>query len=75
MAPSIRPYRHMNILKDLDVEKIKKYGRLHVRCGTNFLLVVMVVAIFVFAFWANRRYIFEDHIADSPYTSHSGHLL
>jgi uncharacterized protein YqhQ len=43
---TIQAYEHF---EDLDVEKIKKYGRLHVRCGTNFLLVVMVVAIFVFA--------------------------
>ena len=37
----------------LTVENVKKHSRLHPRCGTNFLL--MVVSIFVFAFlgWPN----------------------
>ncbi len=30
-------------------ERAKLYSRLHPRCGTSFLLVVMIVAIFVFA--------------------------
>ena len=34
---------------ELVPEKIKKYSRLHVRCGTSFLLIVMIVALFVFA--------------------------
>ena len=34
----------------LEVESIRKYSRLHPRCGTNFLLIVMVVSIFMFAF-------------------------
>jgi uncharacterized protein YqhQ len=33
----------------LTVENAQRFGRLHPRCGTSFLLVVMVVAIFVFA--------------------------
>ena len=33
----------------LDVEHVRGYGRLHPRCGTSFLLIVMVVSIFVFA--------------------------
>lgn len=39
----------------LTVENVKKQVRLHPRCGTNFLLIVMVVSIFVFAFlgWPN----------------------
>lgn len=39
----------------LTVENVKKHSRLHPRCGTNFLLIVMVVSIFVFAFlgWPN----------------------
>lgn len=41
--------------EDLTVENVKKHSRLHPRCGTNFLLIVMVVSIFVFAFlgWPN----------------------
>ena len=30
-------------------ENVSKYSTLHVRCGTSFLLIVMVVAVFVFA--------------------------
>ncbi len=35
--------------KELIPENIKNFSRMHVRCGTSFLLIVMVVAIFVFA--------------------------
>lgn len=34
----------------LTVENVRKYTTLHPRCGTNFLLIVMVVSIIVFAF-------------------------
>lgn len=34
----------------LTVENVKKFPRLHPRCGTAFLLIVMLVSIFVFAF-------------------------
>jgi uncharacterized protein YqhQ len=33
----------------LTPERAKLYSRLHPRCGTSFLLIVMIVAIFVFA--------------------------
>lgn len=33
----------------LDAEHAHRYGTLHVRCGTSFLLMVMVVAILVFS--------------------------
>lgn len=41
--------------EELTVENVKRHSRLHPRCGTNFLLIVMVVSIFVFAFlgWPN----------------------
>ena len=35
---------------ELLVEKIKEFSRLHNRCGTSFLLVVMFISILVFAF-------------------------
>jgi uncharacterized protein YqhQ len=35
----------------LEPERVARYSLLHVRCGTAFLLYVMVVAIFVFAFF------------------------
>ena len=34
----------------LDVEHVQKYSTVHVRCGTSFLLVVVMVSIVVFAF-------------------------
>jgi uncharacterized protein YqhQ len=33
----------------LTPESAKRFSRLHPRCGTSFLLIVMIVAIFVFA--------------------------
>lgn len=35
---------------ELTVEGVRKFSTLHPRCGTAFLLIVMVVSIFVFAF-------------------------
>lgn len=35
---------------DLDPEAVQRHSLIHVRCGTAFLLYVMVIAIFVFAF-------------------------
>jgi uncharacterized protein YqhQ len=37
--------------EELVPERVAKHSLLHVRCGTAFLLYVMVVAIFVFAFF------------------------
>ena len=34
---------------ELTPERAARYSRLHPRCGTSFLLIVMIVAIFVFA--------------------------
>lgn len=36
--------------EELTPENIKKYSRLHKRCGTSFLLIVMIVSIVVFMF-------------------------
>ena len=35
--------------EELTVANVEKYQTLHLRCGTSFLLIVMVVSIFVFA--------------------------
>ena len=35
--------------QDLKVENARKFSTLHPRCGTSFLLVVMIVSIFVFS--------------------------
>jgi uncharacterized protein YqhQ len=34
----------------MEVEAIKAYSRAHVRCGTSFLFLVLIIAIIVFAF-------------------------
>lgn len=36
--------------EDLTPENVKKYSRLHRRCGTSFLLIVMIVSIIFFMF-------------------------
>ncbi|WP_042278027.1 DUF1385 domain-containing protein [[Clostridium] dakarense] len=40
---------------DLTVENARKFGRLHPRCGTNFLFIVMFISIILFSFfgWPN----------------------
>lgn len=41
--------------EELTVENVKKHGRLHPRCGTSFLFIVMIVSILLFSFfgWTN----------------------
>lgn len=36
--------------EDLTPENVMKYSRLHKRCGTSFMLIVMIVSIFFFLF-------------------------
>ena len=36
--------------KDLTIENIKTHSPLHPRCGTSFLLIVMIISIFTFSF-------------------------
>ena len=36
--------------EELTVENVRRHSTLHPRCGTNFLLIVMVVSILLFAF-------------------------
>ena len=39
--------------EELVPDNVDRYSTLHVRCGTNFLLLVMVITIFVFAMFGN----------------------
>ncbi|SKA75877.1 Uncharacterized conserved protein YqhQ [Caloramator quimbayensis] len=43
---------------ELTPENAEKFSTLHPRCGTNFLLIVMLVSIFIFSFlgWPNLLY-------------------
>ena len=36
--------------EELTVENVKKYGRFHPRCGTNFLFLIMMVSVIIFTF-------------------------
>lgn len=47
---TIAAYEHG---EELVPERVDRYSTLHVRCGTNFLLIVMVITIFVFALFGN----------------------
>lgn len=47
---TIAAYEHG---EELTPENVDRYSTLHVRCGTNFLLLVMVITIFVFAVFGN----------------------
>ena len=43
---TIAAYEHA---EPLDPDRVDRYSTVHVRCGTNFLIIVMVITIFVFA--------------------------
>jgi uncharacterized protein YqhQ len=43
---TIAAYEHQ---EPLDPEHVDRYSTIHVRCGTNFLIIVMIITIFVFA--------------------------
>ncbi len=49
---SIACYEHG---EELTVENVRKYSRFHPRCGTSFLIEVMIIGIIVFSFvtWSN----------------------
>ncbi len=62
--------------EELTIENVKRYSRLHPRCGTSFLLIVMLVSIAVFslipklwpfAFKAGARIILLPMIAGISY--------
>ncbi|MEG2039210.1 MAG: DUF1385 domain-containing protein [Oscillospiraceae bacterium] len=40
---------------ELTVENVRKYTRFHPRCGTSFLIIVMIISILIFSFisWGN----------------------
>jgi len=48
---TIAAYEHG---EPLDPERVNRYSTLHVRCGTNFLLIVMVLTILIYAAFGNH---------------------
>ncbi len=53
---SINCYEHG---EELTVENVRKYTRLHPRCGTSFLLIVMVVSMLVFFFIPKMFFVYR----------------
>jgi uncharacterized protein YqhQ len=47
---TIAAYEHD---EELVADRIQRYPKEHVRCGTNFLIIVMIVTIFVFAMFGS----------------------
>jgi uncharacterized protein YqhQ len=43
--------------EELTIENCRKYPRFHPRCGTSFLLVVMIVSIVIFAFLGKQPFL------------------
>lgn len=53
--------------EELTVENVSRYTKVHVRCGTSFILVVLVTGIVVFALVA-------DHLPYGSLTQHAGSM-
>jgi uncharacterized protein YqhQ len=47
---TIAAYEHG---EKLEPENVDRYSTIHVRCGTNFLIIVMIITIFVFALFGS----------------------
>lgn len=43
---AVNAYEHG---KKLEIKEVKKYSTMHLRCGTNFMLIVIIVSIFLFS--------------------------
>ncbi|WP_034849534.1 peptide chain release factor N(5)-glutamine methyltransferase [Clostridium hydrogeniformans] len=56
---------------DLTVDNVKKFPRLHPRCGTNFIFLVMVISILLFSFvsWKSFLYRFGYRLLLLPLVS------
>ena len=44
---------------DLVPEKVDRYPKEHVRCGTNFLIIVMIITIFVFTLFGTPGFLWR----------------
>jgi uncharacterized protein YqhQ len=53
---TIAAYEHED---ELVPERIERYPKEHVRCGTNFLIIVLVVTIFVFTFFGTPGFLWR----------------
>ena len=62
-------------LDTLDVESVRAYPTAHPRCGTAFLLTVMVVATVVFTFVGARPCLVAHPLPFGPHPADRGHQL
>ena len=53
---TIAAYEHG---EDLVAEKIQRHPKEHVRCGTNFLIIVMIITIFVFTLFGTPGFLWR----------------
>ena len=53
---TIAAYEHRD---DLVPDRIQRYPKEHVRCGTNFLIIVMIVTIFVFTLFGTPGFLWR----------------
>ena len=51
--------------EELSVDKVRKYTTLHPRCGTAFLLLVVLIAILVFPDAGPSTVVDKDRVPDS----------
>lgn len=42
---------------ELNAQNVEKHSRIHARCGTNFLLVVLLTSVFVFSFFGRPPFL------------------
>lgn len=54
--------------EELTVENVAKHSRVHARCGTNFLLIVLFTSVFVFSFFGRPPFLQRVliHVAIMP---------
>src|SRR5690554_6130166 len=54
--------------EELTVENVRKHSRIHARCGTNFLLIVLFTSVFVFSFFGRPPFLQRIliHVAIMP---------
>src|SRR3989338_7587473 len=45
--------------KELTISNVKKYSTLHVRCGTSFIMIVILISIFVYSFIPNIAFLWK----------------
>jgi len=45
--------------KPLTIDNVKKYSVLHARCGTSFIMIVILISIFVYSFIPNIEFVWK----------------